>query len=266
MVFLEVGFQAGIFHTMLKNKIILHFFLVFILILNTSCIHVKTGEDVKVQLDQSKDLNFKQTENYEIRSFVYSQDKYPLEDFLVRFKNGDFTDSLKSINLNYSPANTNNKIFKKLIGRGYVPVYVSYQNKAQQDIKINFKQFQLSDGQAALTPLNPVDLPKKIKQFHAPSLAANTYNITVTVTGVVLLALLISALQAPNMTLQGLDFEQSDNQVLNPLDYTTRIDYQNFLLTEKTLKPNESFTGLLFFYNKKSKNLDKHSLQFANLL
>jgi hypothetical protein len=119
MFFVEVNFQTGIFQTMHKNNRIMHFLLLLTFILNASCMHVKTGENVKVQLDQNNDLNLIQTENYEIKSFVYSEDKFPLEDFLVRFKNGEFTESLKSINLNYSPANTNNKIFKKLIGRNY---------------------------------------------------------------------------------------------------------------------------------------------------
>ena len=147
-----------------------------------------------------------------------------------------------------------------------MPVYVSYQNKTSQDVILNFKQFQLTDGQSSIAPLNPTDLPKKIKQFHAPSLAANTYNVTVTVTGVVLLALLIGALQSPSIDLRGIGFKGSGNLLLNPLDYTTRIDYQSFIRSEKTLKPNEIFTGLLFFYNKKTQNLDKHSLQFATLL
>lgn len=249
---------------MIKNIKILNCFLAFTLLINTSCIHTKSAEDVKVQVEQNKDLKLNQTENYEIKSFIYSENKYPLEDFLTKFKNGDFTDSLKSINLNYTPANTDNKIFKKLIGRGYVPVYISYQNKSQADVKINFKQFQITDGKSTIEPMNPVNLPKKIKQFHPPALAANTYNVTVTVTGVVVLTLLIASLQLPNFNLNGVDFTQSDTQVLNPLDYTTRIDYQNLVLSERILKPNESFTGLIFFHNNKSKNLDSYYLQFAD--
>lgn len=247
---------------MLKNRKFLQLFLVFTLLVNTSCVHIKSGEDVKLQLEQNANVQSDQTPSYEIKSFIYSENKYPLEDFLTKLKNGEFAESLKNINLNYTPANTDNKIFRKLINRGYVPVYISYQNKSQSDVKINYSQFVITDGQNTITPLNPIHLPKKFKQFHPPALAANTYNVTVTITGVVVLALLLASLRVQNFNFDGLDISKSDETIIYPLDYTTRIDYQNLVLNEKILKPNESFSGLLFFYNKKKTNLENYDLKF----
>ena len=237
--------------------------LVFTVLVNTSCVHIKSSEDLKVQLTENEKAQHHDSANYQMKFFIYSESKYPLEDFFTQLKNGDFTESLKSIDLKYTPANTDNKIFKKLIDRGYVPVYLSYQNTSQADIKIQFNQFQITDGKNSISPISPINLPKKFQQFHPQALAANTYNITVTITGVVVIALLLASLRADNFSFNGLDIAPNNNDIVYPLNYTTRIDYQNLVLNEKILKPNESFAGLLFFYNSKAKNLDSYQLKFS---
>lgn len=245
---------------MIKSNIFLKLSLAIIIFLNTGCIHLRTGESIKVELTEENGISKQSTESYELRSMVYSEDKYPLEDFLKKLGRGDFENSLKNINLNYKPANTDNIIFKKLISNGYTPAYFSYQNKTNTDIKINYKQFALTDGQNSVAPLSPIVIPKKIEKFNTKALAANTYNVTITVTGVVLLVLMLAYLQVPNLNLHGVDYTQDDYKVLNPLDYTTRIDYQNFLLFERTIKPNESISGLIFFEKRKTDNFNKSRL------
>ena len=236
--------------------------------------HIKTGEDLKLNLTENQKSKNSEFEDYRMNFFIYSENKYPLEDFFNQLKSGEFNESLKSINLKYTPANTDNKVFKKLIEHGYVPVYLNYQNTSQSELKIQFNEFQITDGKNLLTPIDPINLPKNFKQFHPQALVANTYNITVTVASVAVLALLLASLKVQNFNFKDLDIApNNDTEIIYPLDYTTRIDYQNLVLREKVLKPNESFSGLLFFYNKKNQNLEKYylkhtrstSLSFLNL-
>jgi hypothetical protein len=243
------------------------FFLCFVFFLNTSCIHTASSETKSVEIEKTitDSVDILKVDNLQIRSKVYSDEKYPLSDFFNKLLRGDFKESFKKANLNYKPSNTKNEMLRNLLSSGLVPVYVSIKNTSSQNRTISYEQFSLSDDRETYQSLNPVNLPKQIRQFSPAAAASNVYNVTVVATVTLMLLVLIA--YAPN-GIQGGGGSGNffDEPILNETQKTTRIDYKNYVIGKKTLAPNEELSGLLFFNLESMQDTSDFKIKFGETL
>lgn len=241
------------------------------IILDTSCIHTPPYE-VK-HLEMKKENVFPgalSSKNLEIKNIVYSEDKFPLSDFFEKLMAGEFNESFKQINLSYKPSNTKNEILQKLLSNGLIPVYVSIKNNSSTDVKVSFNQFNLANESEKFQALSPTYLPNKVKQFSPTAVAANIYNVTIAITVGVMIALLLRGNGVPNLGSggKGSNYSNSENEsksdgIFNKTEFTTHIYYENYVINEKIIKPDEVFYGLLFFKPENIKGTQDFFLEFS---
>lgn len=243
----------------------MRFLICITLIFNTSCIHTKSNEIKQVELEKEKNTftNTLLLKNLEIKSIVYSETKFPLSDFFNRLMEGEFKESIKQANLNFKPSNTENEIMHDLLGNGIVPAHVFIKNVSNNEIKLSFKQFYLSNGNERHVAFNPDYLPNEIKQFSPTAVAANVYNFTVVVTITFMIALLLSPISHYSSGPYGGGYHKKKDDIFNETDKTIRIDYKNYVISEKILRPGEETNGLIFFNLKKLKNPHNYYLEFS---
>lgn len=235
----------------MKFKNVILKFLSLIFILNSvACIHTESYEVKTIDSDSEKIKYTDSVSNkkLEIKSVIYSDDKFPLEEFFYELSMGRFKKSFKRARLSYKPSTTQNEILKNLLSSGLVPVYVSIKNVSLQEQKVQYSQFVLvEDENHKYSAFNPIMLPDQIKQFSPAAVTANVYNVTLVTTTALLIAILLAHspgnLNIPNSG-GGLD---SDFEIINKTEKTTRIDYRDYVIKSKTLKAQEEIRGLLFF-------------------
>lgn len=257
------------------KSLTLRIILILIFILNSSCIHLNSTEYRSVEIENTK-AQHQETiifEKLQIENLVYTESVYPLEEFLSKLLSGDFKEILNKIDLKYKPSNTDNKIILELIKEGLVPVYVNIKNTGPEPIKISEKNFYLSDGDVQIQALNFDRVPRSYERFNSKAVAANTYNISVVVIGTIValavLGIIFRGASLPSGIGSGGSSKSKyssgsvkgrDSEILNDTHKTTRIDYRDYLISEKTIESNESLQGLLFFrYKSKGTRL---SLKF----
>lgn len=245
----------------LASKQFIKYVSIFSLTLNTSCIHTKKYEDKDVSLNQSTSEFYHKITypNVEIQNVVYSKTKYPLSDFFEKLMEGEYNESIKKIDLDFKPTNTNNDIMHDLLDRRIIPAYVSIKNTSTQDIMISYKQFYLKNSHSSYQAFNPEYLPTEIKKTSPEAIAANIYNVTIGVTVTIVLLLSIASATGGSVPNAGglLDFP-----IYNDTEKVTRIDYKNYLINEKVIKPNEQVYGLVFFSLKKVKSPHDFKLDY----
>lgn len=233
-------------------------FISIILFFNTSCIHLNSTDQQSVDLKRSNSLNLEKFtfEKIEIDNLVYKQSEYPLEEFLRKLIAGDFNKVLNNIDFKYTPSNTDNEIILELIKEGLIPVYVSIKNTGSAPVKISEKNFSLSDGVIQLQALDLNNIPKSFERFNSKAILANTYNISVAIIGTVIVLAVLGIIFKGSLQLIGSGGRSSPSyssggrggaDIINSTQKTTQIDYQNYLISERTLEPDEVFQGLLFF-------------------
>ncbi len=245
------------------------FFICISIALNLGCIHTKSHEFKSIELadENSRLSGLLQTENIQVKSVIYTAEKFPLEDFFSQLLKGQFKESFKRANLAYKPSNTENEIMKNLLNRGLVPVYIVAMNTGKKEIKFSYEQFYLvSEGQRHQT-FNPVMLPTQIREFSPAAVAANIHNVMVVTTVTFMLGLLLSGIPGnpsfPNYS-NGTKSEQKD--IFNRTQKITHVDYKNYVIKEKTLKPGEEVSGLLFFNLADIQTEDARTLEFKEVL
>lgn len=237
-------------------------FLSAIFFINTSCIHTKSKEIVPVVIDNNNNSYQLLSNDLMVKSFVYSESKYPLSEFFDKLSKGEFKDSFKNVSLTYKPSNTTNEVLRNLLKNGLVPVYVTLKNISSQDMKISFNQFQLSDGIYKFRAFDPSFVPNEIKRLSPTAIAANVYNITVSaVFSVLIFGMLTMASVAPNGSVNINGLTMNDNKVLNDTQKIIHFDYKNYILNEINLKPEEEFAGLLFFNTENLKDTRDFQLE-----
>ena len=247
---------------------LIQLFLVLSFFLNSSCIHVSSTEHKTLELKSRKDLQqIAGPTNLRIYSLIYTQSVFPLETFLKKLIAGDFNDAVRKVNLFYKPSNVDNQLISELIEDGLVPVYVKIENTSGIPVEINEKNFLIDDDGQPVAALNSREIPRAFTRFNSRAVAANAYNIgavAIVYVGVLVAIGIVSSQSGSSTNLGYLgssasgsssksSSDESDNKIINRTQKTTVIDYQNYLLSERTLEPYSSFEGLLFF-RIKSKN------------
>lgn len=246
----------------MKLNNILKLFLVLVLAVNTSCIHTKSREYKNLYLDEkSKPNQILNNEKIQVKSLIYSAEKYPLEDFFSQLMRGEFKKSFKKIRLSYKPSNTDNEILKNLLTSGLVPVYVQIKNTSNSDMKISYEEFTLASETQRYRSFNPAGLPSQIRQFLPSAVAANVYNVAVGV-AVVLMVLLVLSQMRSGFSWPSGSSGSANEPVLNSTEKITTIDYNNYLIKEKLLKPGESAAGLIFFSLESMQSAEDMTLDF----
>lgn len=229
--------------------------LVFILFFNSSCIHVNSTEHTKLNLTSQKSLKeIKGPSNLRINSVVYTESTYPLETFLKKLLAGDFNEAIQKVNLHYKPSNVDNRLLSELIEEGLVPVYVKIENNSSVPIEINEKNFFISDGTNQVPALNSKEIPQAFTRFNSKAAVANAYNIGVV--AIVYIGVLVAIGVATQHgggyypgygPTSGTTNDGHNTMIINPLNKTTVIDYQHYLLGQKVIEPFSTQEGLLFF-------------------
>ena len=139
-----------------------------------------------------------------------------------------------------------------LLSSGIVPAHVSIKNISSNEIKVSYKQFYLTNGIETHGTFSPDYLPTKIKRFSPAAVAANVYNFTVVFTITFMIAMLLSPF-SQGYSDSGYTSGKKNDAIFNDTEKTIRIDYKNYVVNEKTLKPGEEINGLIFFNLKKIK-------------
>ncbi|MEK6627059.1 MAG: hypothetical protein AABY53_00395 [Bdellovibrionota bacterium] len=242
----------------LKIKILI----CIVIIINTSCIHTNKHEVKKVELENgnhafSKTLNYK---NLQIKNIVYTESKFPLSEFFNKLMDGEFSESIKSVNFNLKLTNTTNQIMHDLLSNGIVPVHVSIKNVSDNEMTVYYKQFYLTNGNDTNETFSPKYLPNEFKKFSPPAVAANVFNFTVVLTITFMIALLLSPLG--HLPPGSANSSKKSDSIYNDTEKTVRIDYKHYVIDEKSLKPGEEVYGLLFFSLKRIKSAHGFYLEY----
>lgn len=231
-----------------------------VMFLNAGCIHLPSAETKTVAPETSGAFTLNETPQYLIESLVYQPEKFPLDDFFIRLKKGEFVEAFKAIHLSYRPSNTQNQALKELIAAGYTPVYVKFTNKTEREMSFDESYFRLIAAGERYAPLSVRSLPSEFSHFSFQSTAANVYNVTVVVVATVVLMVAIVGLATAgggggggnwgdlfSSSNNGGRSGRSENEVLNDVTIETKIDYRDHLIKKTTLQPGEKVQGLLFF-------------------
>lgn len=236
--------------------------LMLILFLNSSCIHISSTEHKTLELKSQINLQaIEGPKNLRINSLIYTESVYPLETFLKKLIAGEFNDAIRKVDLSYTPSNVDNQLISELIKEGLVPVFVKIENTSAAPVEINEKNFLITDDVNQAAALKHQEIPRIFTRFNSSAVAANAYNIGVVAVVYVGALIAIGIIDSKGRYSQGVGFIGSSNSssdenkssIINRTDKTTVIDYQNYLLGEKTIEPYSSVEGLLFF-RVKSKN------------
>lgn len=231
--------------------------------LNASCIHVSTVENQSIQLDNTKH-SYEESlvaPGLQIESLVYTESLFPLEEFFIKLKSGQYNEAFRKINLNYKPSNIDNRVIAELIKEGLVPVYVNIKNTTDHPIAISEKNFFIYDEESQMPALKMDDVPKAFVRFNSTAALANVYNVGATVLiSAALIVVLGASLRggggplflpggsSRNSASSGDHSNGRNNEILNDTKKTIRINYKNYLIGEKTIEPQQSLQGLLFFH------------------
>lgn len=251
----------------LVNRILCLFVFCLNIFTNLSCIHVSSTEHKTLDLKSKKTLQeITGPANLRISSLIYTESIYPLETFLKKLIEGDFNDAISTVTLSYKPSNVDNQLISELIEEGLVPVYVKIENRSTVPMTISERNFYITDNERQFSALSSQEIPRAFKRFSSSAVAANAYNIGAT--AVVYVGVLVAV---GIVSSQGGQFQNSGHlgsttnhsstagsdeiKILNKTQKTTVIDFQDYLLGEKTLAPFTAIEGLLFF-RIQSKNSD----------
>ncbi len=246
------------------SKLLLHFFIGLSLALTSACVHVSTSENKSLDLESP---NFKQKSESKTQAplkteaIIYNQSKYPLSKFFKKLMAGELKDAIAKVDLNYVPSNSDNTILKELIDDGYVPVLVRIENPTSEAMQIDESSFTLNYNQGSYSAIPSGDVPREFKRLNPNAIAANIYNVSaIVVTGSVIL-LTAAAGNKGGYVEPTLFFEKDPikSNVINNTMKTTHINYQNLLMSSRTLNPGKKTQGLLFFRN--TKDLDINDLK-----
>lgn len=234
------------------------------------CIHTAKNEHQKLEVQEPSpnDFSAQLFGNLQMQTLIYDEGKLPLDDFFVRLKRGDYKKLFKKIHFDYKASNVNNKILQDLIDEGFIPVYVKIQNNGDKPIKIKEKDFALinTESNAKTLAFDSANLPKEFEHFSPKALAANIYNTGVVITGTVAVfavMALAQGFQGYGGPFPGFGSAGEDNELYNSLQKTTTVNYQQYLISERTLKPGESVQGLLIFFGGEDFEAAKAKVLFS---
>ena len=226
-------------------------------LLNTSCIHSGSVQTKDVQTDQPKESVFhtSSTNSLQISDIVYSKAKFPLEDFFSSLMSGQFKESIQKMNLKYKPSNVSNSILEKLLDHGYVPAYVKIKNTSQLPVKISYENFQLVNLENANTKWPAIDSKQLPQQFNETASGINPEGAAVVVVAVVFVAVILFVVAVasqgggnvgsfPNFGGGG---SGSGPEVYKTVTHVTKLNYQDLLIDEKIILPDQEIVGLIFF-------------------
>lgn len=237
----------------------------------TSCIHTKgkEHEEVKIEsieIDKNQIINKSENSKYKLEIIALRDNQYPLADFFSALKRGQLIEGFKKINLRYQPANYSNKALTMLIEEGFQPVYVRIQNNSDKPMRFDEKSFSIISNDKVIKGFYAEALPQEIGRLNSKALAANIYNTGVVVVSFVgLLGFIyvysngLTDMKIPPLFPNGepntanpnsVKTPDSDYQVYNDINKSINIDYKNYLLTQTTLQPGQSASGLVFFYDE----------------
>lgn len=230
--------------------------IVFVLLLNSSCIHTTSTESHFVSIKDSDKAprNVSSINSVILEQIVYQPEQLPLEVFFRRLQGGEFVDAFKKINFNYKQSNTDNQMIREMLSDGLVPAYVRVKNTSEHPLMIKSTQFVLkvSDGKTESPALDASEIPYQFSRFNPSAFAANVYNIgVVVIVTVAIILILASASNGGHMPSNFFPSESrhshSDSEVLNPIQKTTKLKYEDYLLNRIVLAPGAEIQGLLFF-------------------
>ena len=212
-----------------------------------------------------------------IDAVVYKPKFLPLALFLQRLARGDIKDARRMAPLRYSRDNVDDRALKALIANGFIPALVVVRNVGAQAVDAGKLRLRLDDESVTLAAIPNDELPDRFRSLNPEAVAANAYNASVVVVGSLFVLTAAAMADAAfntlkmkldsgeegssEMTVAAFDFlkEQfSDSRVLNPVEKTTRIDYNGLLFRPGALEPGKSARGLLFF---KAKGVDWSALR-----
>ncbi len=235
------------------------FFLALCLAFNVSCIHTNSYESKPV-ISANEKPSYKavlKNPKMRIKNLIYSDEKYPLEDFLSQLARGRFVHAFKKIRISYTPSNSDSEILKNLLNSGLVPVLVNVKNNSRAPLTISYDEFYLAGANGRYRSLNPERLPSHIRQFSPGAVAANVFNVTVVVAVALMMVLLVAHSDG-----QILNADFSEEKVLNPTEKVTHVDYQRFVIRKTTLAPGQEVTGLVFFSLESMADTDGFALDY----
>lgn len=253
---------------MKKTNFYLSLILCFQIIFMPSCIYTKTKESHDAKLDEisfasKKNLYEYQNENYKLDLVFLTPSQLPLEAFFKNLKRGKLKKSIESINLIYEPSNYSNKAIEMLNEEGFTPLLVKITNTGTKTLEFDEKSFMLvNNSKESLAAFYSDALPQQLERFNSKALAANIYNTSVVVIGFASLMGLLYiglmndvALPSDSGTKSNDKFFNAlnDNHTYNPLYTNVAINYKNLLISKTQIKPQETVSGLLFFYDQEEK-------------
>lgn len=239
----------------------IYYFIISSIVFNTGCIHTSSFHKESIELSDAKPNQNQYFEKIKVQSLIYTPEKLPLEDFFSRLKKGEFVNAFKKMDLNYESSNANNKALKKMIDRGYIPVYVEFLNEGAEPVTLSEKFFKLSDGSFQKSAIPQQELPNYFKNIDPNAIAANVFNTGAVIVGFA--AMMAVFVMAKGGGEGGTGLPSSLNgEVYNNIKHTTKIDYQDYLISEKTINPGEAQKGLLIFRLDESEEKENLKLIF----
>ncbi len=138
-------------------------------------------------------------------------------------------------------------------------------NVSSSPVKLNEIHFYLQNGPIKYQAIHISEIPRTIKRFHPAAFAANVFNVTVVVMASIIVALALSPLCSHNCPMgfgsRSSASQSGDSEVLNSIDKTTNIVYQDYLIQEMELASGASIQGMLFFYNENKGGMRKFRLK-----
>lgn len=236
--------------------------LTVVILINSSCIHTAAHINETVVLNQSDTgMNTVKLNNLELKSYIYSQSKWPMEDFFKNMTQGEIATAFKKFDLKYQSANHQNHIINELLNDGFVPVYVKIKNQGEQPIHLNEKMFALKSDDRDFEPLIQDQIPRAFDRFNQKALAANIYNAATVTAGIIGFFVVIAVVavssnnqlnlaDATSTGPSGSGSGSGNDAIFNSLNKKTHLDYKDYVLNEHTLRPNETIEKLLFFKTK----------------
>lgn len=237
-------------------KKLIHAFLPFAFVLNSSCVHTRSREHVEVQPIAATNadgvISKVRVDGTTLDYVIYRSSELPLHDFFFHLKRGDYKTAFRKMKLNYRPANYEDDVLNELLSAGFVPTYVKVKNDGTTPLQFDEKSFALSYTDTTTKAFFADQLPREFKRFSPKAAVANAYNTAVVVVGfaAVLAAVMVMPMArnpelAPAFGSKPID---SDSTIYNDIHTTVYVDYKKLLISKVTLNSGEETKGLLFFH------------------
>lgn len=225
---------------------------------SASCVHVKESETIEPKISKSDEskTKIKLIPNGEIEYLVYSEAKYPLENFFNGLMAGEFTSIITRIDIEYKPSNHSNDAFEKMLKHGLRPVYIKLKNSSEENMTFRQEMFNLCNSSDCKKSILKRNVPRVLSETNPNAYVANAWNLTIVTTLIVMAAVILTAAtggvgrsgSVPSFTGGGFGRSSNDTKVFNETEKTLFLKFNDILIGDTVIPPKSEISGLIFFY------------------